>query len=150
MKSVYLAIFAAVLIAHPATVFAKMLNDPELVFESLAHTFKGVVEHSGGLSTSIDLKDLSCVSSNSRVGTKPVVKTSCTATKLDNTILKSDESANDLILGLINAGLDVDRTAEPGSAYVHATNLECMRMECKSSDPEGCKKPQVTYVCNVD
>jgi hypothetical protein len=129
---------------------ARDLNDSQLIYVYLTENFPEAVEHAGGLSTSIALKELSCSFSNARKDGKVVMKVSCSAVDHDGRPLMSVGDSRNLILGLINAGMALDRKSEPGTTYISVAHLLCDRLQCKSAAPDDCEDINITYLCSAD
>lgn len=130
---------------------ARDLYDPELVYSYISQAFPGVTEHTGGLSTALWLLELGCYFSNSRQKGEVALQARCWARRpSDGAVVSSSGDVKELILGLINAGLPLDRQSEPGTTYLVARNLQCDRLECKSPDPIDCAGVEVSFECSAD
>lgn len=130
---------------------ARDLNDPELVYTYISRAFPGTVEHAGGLSSAISLVEIICHFSNTREIGRVALEARCWARAApEGAMMSATGDVKDLILGLINAGLALDRQAEPGTTYLVARGLECIRHECKSPDPTECAGVEVSYECSTD
>lgn len=148
-KFVYLSL--SLVLTFAVTVApARELNDSQLIYVYLTKNFPEAVEHAGGLSVSIALKELSCSFSNARRDGEVVMKVSCSAVDYDGRPLMSVGDTRNLIFGLINAGMALDRKSEPGTTYISVTHLLCDRLQYKSAAPDDCGDININYSCSAD
>lgn len=135
-------ILALATVSVSASAFGATYHDAEYVYTKLSQALPGTVEHTGGLSTEIDLKELICAFNTT--------KSECTATKRDGTVVTSVGDVSGLMMGLLNWGLAVDQKSEPGTTYISCENLNCARLECKSANPDDCIGVPVEYSCEIN
>ncbi len=121
------------------------LTSPRWVYTALVKTFPEFVEHIGGFSYEISLRELTCASSIVDENNTATLSTECTAVGIDGRIVT--RAATDLFLTLLNSNVRIDRKSEPGTTYVLAQDLECALIDPKPSGPDD--KIVREYSCSI-
>lgn len=137
-----MALFSSELIKAESTYH---LNSPRWHYNALIKAYPEFKSHLGGFSYEISLQELSCASSNIITQNQKVsVSVECTAINEDGKVIT--RSSQELFLGLLNAGIKLDRSSEPGTTYIVLKNLACSLIEPKPSSPKDQIVPQ--YSCS--
>lgn len=133
-----------------ATVFsaqAKELKNAKNLYKSLVKTFPAALEHTGGFSTAIELKDLSCAKSLTAGGHFDY---ECNGANINGAYLRNVPNAVSLYSTLLKSGAGRDTTSEPGTTYAVFKKILCERLECKPTRPTDCRNAKVKYSCVGD
>ncbi len=121
------------------------LNSPQWHYNALVKAYPEFKNHLGGFSYEISLHELSCASSNIiNQSQKVSISVECTAINENGEVIT--RSSPELFLGLLNAGIKLDRISEPGTTYIMLKKLVCSLIEPKSSSPNDSIIPQ--YSCS--
>ncbi len=143
MKLLTLVVFSLSLSAH-----AVELKSAQQLYRSLSQNFPDSVESIGGLSTMIDFQEVICAQSRQAVG----MKYGCYGRIGSQASVAQDQNsglAKGLYMAMKKSGADKDTTSEPGTIYLSFNDLNCARLECKSSQPEDCEGVKVEYKCSA-